>query len=107
MAKVAAEEGPSALMKGVVPRCLYLGPLAAITLTIYEKVMPACMRRYSASALLSCPVSLARRLSRGRVCQCQSDSILNDNATVRTGGQVHHFEQGAQLVQAQVKALRL
>ena len=77
MAKVAAEEGPSALMKGVVPRCLYLGPLAAITLTIYEKVMPECMWRYGASAALPFPVSRSGLVLRGRV-------FVNDKATVMT-----------------------
>lgn len=38
MAKVAGEEGPGALMKGLMPRVLYLGPLASITMSIYEKV---------------------------------------------------------------------
>jgi len=36
--KVAGEEGPMALMKGVTPRCLYLGPLSAVVHTIYEKI---------------------------------------------------------------------
>lgn len=38
MAKVASEEGPGALLKGLMPRVLYLGPLASITMSIYEKV---------------------------------------------------------------------
>jgi len=38
MAKVASEEGPGALMKGLLPRCMYLGPLASITMSIYEEV---------------------------------------------------------------------
>jgi len=38
LAKVAADEGPSALMKGMLPRVFYLGPLAAITMAMYEKV---------------------------------------------------------------------
>merc|ERR1712127_37602 len=45
MAKVAAEEGPGALMKGLVPRMLYLGPLASITMSVYEKVGKAMLLR--------------------------------------------------------------
>ena len=45
MAKVASEEGPGALMKGLVPRMLYLGPLASITMSVYEKVGKAILLR--------------------------------------------------------------
>ena len=45
MAKVAAEEGPGALMKGLVPRMLYLGPLASITMSVYEQVGKAILVR--------------------------------------------------------------
>lgn len=38
MGKIATEEGPSALMKGLWPRVFYLGPLASITMAVYEKV---------------------------------------------------------------------
>jgi hypothetical protein len=38
MGKIATEEGPSALMKGLLPRVFYLGPLASITMAVYEKV---------------------------------------------------------------------
>lgn len=50
MAKVASEEGPGALMKGLLPRCMYLGPLASITMSIYEKVLPQCHIHSCASA---------------------------------------------------------
>jgi len=36
--KISKEEGPGALMKGLSPRMAYLGPLAAITMSIYEKI---------------------------------------------------------------------
>lgn len=45
MAVVASEEGPSALMKGLMPRVLYLGPLASITMAVYEKVGKALLLR--------------------------------------------------------------
>lgn len=45
MAKVASEEGPGALMKGLLPRCFYLGPLASITMSIYEKVGKSMLLR--------------------------------------------------------------
>lgn len=34
--KVLAEEGPATLMKGVIPRVMYLAPLAGCTLSIYD-----------------------------------------------------------------------
>mmetsp|Transcript_14856 Transcript_14856/g.37221 ORF Transcript_14856/g.37221 Transcript_14856/m.37221 type:complete len:342 (-) Transcript_14856:200-1225(-) len=36
--KISSDEGPGALMKGLTPRMMYLGPLAAITMSIYEKI---------------------------------------------------------------------
>lgn len=36
--KIAKDEGPGALMKGLAPRIAYLGPLASITMSIYEKI---------------------------------------------------------------------
>ncbi|BAM81720.1 similar to solute carrier protein [Cyanidioschyzon merolae strain 10D] len=36
--RIIAEEGPATLMKGSVPRVMYLAPLAAITLTIYNAI---------------------------------------------------------------------
>jgi solute carrier family 25 S-adenosylmethionine transporter 26 len=33
---IIADEGAATLMKGVVPRCAFLAPLAAITLSMYE-----------------------------------------------------------------------
>uniref|UniRef100_A0A6U4KEG7 Mitochondrial carrier protein n=1 Tax=Hemiselmis andersenii TaxID=464988 RepID=A0A6U4KEG7_HEMAN len=36
--KISKDEGPGALMKGLTPRMMYLGPLAAITMSIYEKI---------------------------------------------------------------------
>lgn len=33
---ILAEEGAATLMKGVVPRCMFLAPLAALTLSFYE-----------------------------------------------------------------------
>eukprot|EP00284_Hemiselmis_tepida_P012137 CAMPEP_0174916782 /NCGR_PEP_ID=MMETSP1355-20121228/2040_1 /TAXON_ID=464990 /ORGANISM="Hemiselmis tepida, Strain CCMP443" /LENGTH=339 /DNA_ID=CAMNT_0016161819 /DNA_START=70 /DNA_END=1089 /DNA_ORIENTATION=- len=38
LVKISTEEGPGALMKGLTPRMAYLGPLAAITMSIYEKI---------------------------------------------------------------------
>jgi solute carrier family 25 S-adenosylmethionine transporter 26 len=38
IARVASEEGPSALMAGVVPRVLYLAPLASIVFSVYTWV---------------------------------------------------------------------
>jgi len=45
MAKVAGDEGASALMKGLVPRVLYLGPLAMVTMSIYEKIGKSILER--------------------------------------------------------------
>jgi len=45
LAKVAADEGPSALMKGLMPRVLYLGPLAAVTMAVYEQVGKVVLQR--------------------------------------------------------------
>jgi len=45
LAKVAADEGPSALMKGLMPRVLYLGPLAAVTMAVYEQVGKVVVQR--------------------------------------------------------------
>eukprot|EP00741_Cyanophora_paradoxa_P023706 tig00021612_g22900.t1 len=39
--KVANEEGPQALMKGVVPRLVYLSPMSAITFSVYEAIKGA------------------------------------------------------------------
>jgi solute carrier family 25 S-adenosylmethionine transporter 26 len=36
--RIIQEEGPATLMKGSVPRVMYLAPLAAITLTIYNAI---------------------------------------------------------------------
>jgi hypothetical protein len=33
-----SEEGPKTLMKGVVPRVMYLAPLAGVTLSIYDSI---------------------------------------------------------------------
>jgi len=55
--KVSGEEGPGALMKGVTPRCLYLGPLSAVVHTIYEKIGTARARSLSPAIA----PSLARR----------------------------------------------
>ena len=38
LAKLVAEEGPGVLFTGIVPRLLYLSPLAAIILATYEAV---------------------------------------------------------------------
>ncbi|KAJ1634855.1 mitochondrial carrier domain-containing protein [Pavlovales sp. CCMP2436] len=38
IARVAKEEGPSALMSGVVPRVLYLAPLASIVYSVFDLV---------------------------------------------------------------------
>lgn len=38
IARVAAEEGPAALMAGVVPRVLYLAPLASIVYSVFDWV---------------------------------------------------------------------
>lgn len=37
-AKILREEGAGTLMKGVVPRVIYLAPAAALTLTIYDSI---------------------------------------------------------------------
>jgi len=38
LVKIAGDEGMGALMKGLMPRMAYLGPLAAITMSIYERI---------------------------------------------------------------------
>jgi solute carrier family 25 S-adenosylmethionine transporter 26 len=38
IARVAREEGPAALMAGVVPRVLYLAPLASIVYSVFDWV---------------------------------------------------------------------
>lgn len=43
--KILAEEGPGALFKGVVPRVMFLAPLAAITLSLYEGISRFLIQR--------------------------------------------------------------
>lgn len=49
--KIVAEEGANTLMKGVVPRILFLAPLAGITFSVYEAVAEKIKRRKISSAL--------------------------------------------------------
>mmetsp|Transcript_26788 Transcript_26788/g.43747 ORF Transcript_26788/g.43747 Transcript_26788/m.43747 type:complete len:295 (+) Transcript_26788:55-939(+) len=42
--KIASEEGVGALMKGVIPRVVYLSPMSALMLSIFEEVKKALLR---------------------------------------------------------------
>mmetsp|Transcript_17048 Transcript_17048/g.35443 ORF Transcript_17048/g.35443 Transcript_17048/m.35443 type:complete len:325 (-) Transcript_17048:193-1167(-) len=42
--KIVAEEGPASLFKGVIPRILFLAPLAGIAFTIYEAIARRILR---------------------------------------------------------------
>lgn len=39
--KIVTNEGYGALMKGVLPRCMIISPLFAITMTVYENILEA------------------------------------------------------------------
>eukprot|EP00871_Galdieria_phlegrea_P002994 jgi/Galph1/3696/GphlegSOOS_G2363.1 len=43
--RILVEEGPGALFKGVVPRVMFLAPLAAITLSLYEGISRNLIQR--------------------------------------------------------------
>merc|ERR1711924_458791 len=45
MTSIVKEEGAATLMKGVVPRVLYLAPLASMTLSFYEASARPSSRR--------------------------------------------------------------
>lgn len=49
--KIVAEEGAATLMKGVVPRIVFLAPLAGITFSVYEAVAEKFKRRKITSTL--------------------------------------------------------
>lgn len=46
MVKVAREEGPSALYKGLLPKMLRLGPGGAVMLLVYEHVYDYLQERF-------------------------------------------------------------
>jgi solute carrier family 25 S-adenosylmethionine transporter 26 len=47
--KVLGEEGPMTLMKGVVPRVMYLAPLAGVTLSIYDSLSARIIAKKTAA----------------------------------------------------------
>eukprot|EP00177_Eucheuma_denticulatum_P004663 GFKZ01008478.1.p1 GENE.GFKZ01008478.1~~GFKZ01008478.1.p1 ORF type:complete len:405 (+),score=76.82 GFKZ01008478.1:147-1217(+) len=49
--KIVAEEGAATLMKGVVPRIVFLAPLAGITFSVYEAVAENIRKRKAAAAV--------------------------------------------------------
>lgn len=48
--KIIAEEGAGTLMKGVIPRILFLAPLAGITFSVYEAVAANIRKKKAAAA---------------------------------------------------------
>lgn len=50
--KIVSEEGAGTLMKGVVPRVMYLAPLAGLTLSIYDKISADILRKKAKEAAL-------------------------------------------------------
>ncbi|EME27560.1 S-adenosylmethionine carrier 1, chloroplastic/mitochondrial [Galdieria sulphuraria] len=62
--RIFTEEGPTALFKGVIPRVMFLAPLAAITLSLYEGISRYLIQRkqqygtksyYNSSASIGVP----------------------------------------------------
>lgn len=49
--KIVAEEGAGTLMKGVLPRIVFLAPLAGITFSVYEAVAKNIRKRKAAEAI--------------------------------------------------------
>lgn len=47
---IVREEGPATLMKGVVPRIMFLAPLAGVTFSVYEGVAKIIKRRKAEAA---------------------------------------------------------
>jgi len=86
--KVSGEEGPGALMKGVTPRCLYLGPLSAVVHTIYEKFGTARARPSSQPSPQALGAAGCRRHSFlpsrcvSQASKCSSQRVLT-GATLR------------------------
>lgn len=50
VAKIIRDEGAGTLMKGVVPRVMYLAPLAGLTLSIYDKISADILRKKALAA---------------------------------------------------------
>lgn len=55
--KIIAEEGAGTLMKGVLPRIVFLAPLAGITFSVYEAIAKNIRARKAAQATAYRPVS--------------------------------------------------
>lgn len=51
--KIVAEEGAATLMKGVIPRIVFLAPLAGITFSVYEAVAGTIKRRRMKSSTVA------------------------------------------------------
>jgi hypothetical protein len=58
-----SEEGPMTLMKGVVPRVMYLAPLAGVTLSIYDAISARIIAKKKVSNIL---VDIYSRYLEGR-----------------------------------------
>lgn len=52
---MCSEEGPLTLMKGVVPRVMYLAPLAGVTLSIYDALSARIIAKKEVTELTSFP----------------------------------------------------
>jgi len=51
--RIVQEEGAATLMKGVVPRVMFLAPLAGITFSVYEGVSTVIKKRKAREAIMS------------------------------------------------------
>eukprot|EP00180_Rhodochaete_pulchella_P001655 Plantae.Rhodophyta-Rhodochaete_pulchella.ctg24974.p1 GENE.Plantae.Rhodophyta-Rhodochaete_pulchella.ctg24974~~Plantae.Rhodophyta-Rhodochaete_pulchella.ctg24974.p1 ORF type:complete len:357 (+),score=39.89 Plantae.Rhodophyta-Rhodochaete_pulchella.ctg24974:58-1071(+) len=65
--KILAEEGPRTLIKGVVPRILFLAPLAGITFSVYEAMVKVMLRRRASRAKLA--ARSPRRIRDSQACR--------------------------------------
>ncbi|KAK1858831.1 hypothetical protein I4F81_001431 [Pyropia yezoensis] len=53
LTRIVREEGAGTLMKGVVPRVMFLAPLAGITFSVYEGVAKTIKQRKARAAIMS------------------------------------------------------
>ncbi|KAJ8900713.1 hypothetical protein NDN08_000014 [Rhodosorus marinus] len=61
--KIIAEEGAGALFKGLVPRILFLAPLAGITLSVYEAITRVMLKKNGAQVAYGVSVPRTGRAS--------------------------------------------
>eukprot|EP00189_Rhodosorus_marinus_P007702 CAMPEP_0184752368 /NCGR_PEP_ID=MMETSP0315-20130426/43543_1 /TAXON_ID=101924 /ORGANISM="Rhodosorus marinus, Strain UTEX LB 2760" /LENGTH=408 /DNA_ID=CAMNT_0027231695 /DNA_START=24 /DNA_END=1250 /DNA_ORIENTATION=+ len=81
--KIVAEEGAGALFKGLVPRILFLAPLAGITLSVYEAITGIMLKKNGAQ--VSYGVSVPRT---GRASSASSlvQVAIDEPVTLRKAG---------------------